>query len=70
LAILSWFENYSEKELPPENLWDDSEGLDQHWKLVRERRANEFGGGSSSDEDSSDGGDEMMGNELANAFKN
>jgi hypothetical protein len=45
--------------------------LDQHWKSVRERRANEFGGGgSSSDEDSPDGGDEMMGNELANAFKN
>lgn len=69
LTILSWFENYVEKDMPSENIWDDAEGLEQHWKAVRLRAAD---GVSKSDDDDSDepglGGD-MLGNDLANMFK-
>lgn len=36
--MLSWYEVYAEKEVPPENIWEDSEGLDLWWKDVEERR--------------------------------
>lgn len=69
LTILSWFENYVEKDMPSENIWDDAEGLDLHWKAVRLRAAD---GGSSSDDDDDDDsgtGSDMLGNELADVFK-
>lgn len=69
LTVLSWFENNAEKDMPPENIWDDTEGLEEHWKAVRLRMAE---GVSSPDDDDSDepglGGD-MLGNDLASMFK-
>lgn len=70
LTILSWFENNAEKDLPPENIWDDAEGLELHWKSVRQRESDRQDGGTSYDEgsDGPDGGD-MLGNDLASVFK-
>jgi hypothetical protein len=64
LAILSWFENYSEEEVPHENLWDDAEGLEQHFKAVMTRREDGRSFSKSDDEE-----DEMLGNDLAGVFK-
>jgi hypothetical protein len=68
LTILSWFENFVEKELPAENLWDDAEGLDLHFAKIRDRRDGETGGTYNADEDGESGSD-MVGNDLANSFK-
>lgn len=64
--VLSWYEVYSEKEVPPENIWEDSEGLEQWWKDVAEAR-----GESTDDEpgDSSESGP-MMQNDLARELRN
>ena len=74
LTILSWFENNAEKDLPHENIWDDSEGLEEHWKAVRLRESERTGGGGSFDDEpddsDSDFGQDVLGNDLAEAFKN
>jgi hypothetical protein len=62
---MSWFENFEEKEIPPENLWDDSEAVEAHFKMSRERRAAEMKGETFSDDD-----EHMMGNDLADSFRN
>lgn len=38
LIVLSWFENLPKEEQPPEYLWEDSEGLEQWWKAVEDKR--------------------------------
>lgn len=65
LTILSWFENYTDKDLPAENLWDDADGLEQHWKLVRARQGFSEVEGEGDAEDF----DAMVPNDLAAAFK-
>lgn len=67
LAILSWFENYTEEEVPHENLWDDSEGLEQHFKAVRAAKEDGSSYRRRSDDDEDDG--QMLGNDLADVFK-
>lgn len=68
LSILSWFENYVGDELPKETIWDDSDAIDKHFKAVRDKKEQDreaggkYAAGGSGDE-------EMMGNELADAFK-
>lgn len=78
LQILSWYEAYPEKDIPPENIWDDSQGLDEHWKAVKLRDANGDAGPSFEDEgEDADLGDshsrgtgsQMLGNDLASVFK-
>lgn len=67
--VLSWFENHTSEDTPPEHIWEDPDGLEEWWKRVRERKMDEIGGGrrrSSSGDDDDDG---FVGNELANAFK-
>jgi hypothetical protein len=68
LTILSWFENYTGDDLPPENWWDDAEAVEEHFKRVRERRG-ESGGGASAYDKAEENGDEMAGNDLASFFK-
>jgi hypothetical protein len=65
LTILNWFENYIEKDIPAENLWDDAEGLEQHWKLVKIRQGFAEAPGEGDAEDF----DAMVPNDLAAAFK-
>lgn len=64
--MLAWFENYTEDELPNENLWDDAEYIEHHFAAVRRRREARFkpGGDAGGDQDA-----EMMGNDLADSFK-
>lgn len=65
LAILSWFENFTGDEIPPENLWDDGVAVEEHFKMVRARQKEQSQG-------TTDGGlddEEMMGNDLARSFK-
>lgn len=66
--ILAWFENHVKEDLPPEHIWEDPEGLEEWWELVKDRKERHMSGGPSSggsDESSS----EMESNELARAFK-
>lgn len=68
MAILSWFENFVEEEVPAETIWDDAEGLEQHFKAVRARK--EDGRPSySGDDDDDDGDGSMVGNDIADVFK-
>jgi hypothetical protein len=66
MSILNWYENFQEHEIPDENLWDDGEAIDLHFKAVYARREDGMGGG----DDSTPSDDEMMGNEIASVFKN
>lgn len=73
MIILSWYENYTEEEVPPENLWDDSEAMEEHFKAVRARREDGLKSGPSdedSDNDSGMGQTDVLGNELSGVFKN
>lgn len=38
LTILTWYENLPKEDMPPEYLWEDSEGLEMWWKTVEARR--------------------------------
>lgn len=70
LHVLSWFENYQEKEIPDENIWDDPQALEQHWKLVKIRREDERNGVTPADEDTVPGSGDMMDNAYASSFRN
>lgn len=65
--ILSWFENYTKEDLPPEHIWEDADGLDEWWDRVKERR--ERGMSAPSGAPSGDADEELAENELARAFK-
>lgn len=43
LTIIGWHENHIGEDLPPHYLWDDDEGLKQHWDMVRERNEEKYG---------------------------
>jgi len=62
LTILNWYENLPKKDVPPEHLWADAEGLEQWWKAIEERT----GDGSSTGDDYEP---PMEQNDLARAFK-
>lgn len=65
LTVLNWMENLPKKEVPPQRLWGDGEGLEQWWAKVEEWRSEGGGPASSSSPDAAEGTD----NELARAFK-
>lgn len=66
LAVLNWYENRPEEEIPPEYLWDDSEGLEEWWQRVKERKdfASSAGVTPADVED-----DDLVANEFAEMFK-
>jgi hypothetical protein len=68
LMILSWRENLSRDELPPEYLWEDSKGLELWWGRVEEKRRDGFSTGSASGSDDPESPD-LMENDLARAFR-
>ena len=68
LTILSWYENYLPEEMPPENLWDDGEAIEDHFRRVRERKEAERDG-IKRDDDDDDLGSGMTGNDLSSVFK-
>lgn len=70
LTVLSWFENYTGDELPHENLWDDAEAVEEHFKRVKERKDAEREGYSTtaSNEEGAESGD-MLSNDMASVFK-
>lgn len=61
--VLSWFEHRAEDEVPPEHIWEDSEGLDQWWKEVDARKGRDRPDADDDEET------ESVGNDLAAAFK-
>lgn len=69
LTILSWYENYLSEEIPNENLWDDPEAIEEHFKRVKERKDAERDGMrmANDDEDFVEG--DSMSNDLASVFK-
>lgn len=71
LAVLGWFENYQQDEIPPENIWDDSTGIDEWFKRVRQKQKDRFENPSAAQDDDNDEGTDnsMMGNDLADFFK-
>lgn len=78
LTILSWFENCTKEELPPEYLWEDSEGLEHWWESVKDAREDgttpDKPDRRTSDEDEGEWGDHDPGpgtaeNDLARILK-
>jgi hypothetical protein len=77
LNVLSWHENLQKEEIPPEHLWEDSEGLEQWWKRVEDMRSDGRHDMASTDRSStsSDGDDDehrdpgMAENDLARFLK-
>lgn len=73
LTIIGWHENLSTDEVPPEYLWEDSEGLELWWADVKARREDNMPmpnrGSSRSDDDDEHPDSGMAENDLARAFK-
>lgn len=74
LAILSWYENYIEDEIPPEPIWDDSEAVSEWFKMIKKRNDDRMNNGDptpsrSSDDEGGEGDNSMMGNDLADYFR-
>lgn len=70
LAILSWFESYTGDDLPCENWWDDSDAIEEHFKVVRLRKdQGDTGPGASAYDSATENSEEMAGNDLASVFK-
>ena len=68
LTILSWYENLPKEDVPPEHLWEDSQGLELWWATVEERRElDPLGSGKPSARDEQ--GPEMEQNDLARALR-
>lgn len=61
--MLSWQENLSKEEMPPEWMWLLDEDLIEHFDRVNEDRIAKYGGSSQDDDDL--GGGLMVQNELA-----
>lgn len=64
LGILAWHENYLSDELPHENLWDDSQAVEEHFERLRQRKEAEREGYGRDE----DGESEMTSNDLASVF--
>lgn len=77
MVVLNWHENLQKEEIPPEHLWEDSEGLEMWWATVEERRKNGEDGPVNPDRisvpDAADGDADHEGgmaeNQLAAALK-
>lgn len=65
LKVLSWFENYSSEEVPPEFMWEDDDGVEKWFKTVKENKDNDYPTG-----DDDDGNPRMLNNDLADTFRN
>lgn len=74
LSILNWHENLPEDEVPPEHIWEDTEGLEQWWADVKAKREDgapiNRGRGPSSSDGDDDPGREMVENDYARYLKN
>lgn len=73
LSILSWHEHLPKEDVPPEHLWEDSEGLEQWWATVEARRddggATTTRGTEPSETGDAEPGREMAENDYARHFK-
>lgn len=69
LTILSWFENYLSEELPDENLWDDADAVEDHFKRLKEKKDAERDGNHVADDDDDFQEGDHMKNDLASVFK-
>jgi hypothetical protein len=68
LGVLSWFENYVSEEIPPENLWDDGEFVEEHFKRIRQQKEDEREGWGGSKKEADEESD-LMSNDMASVFK-
>lgn len=74
MKVLSWYENLPKDEVPPEHIWEDSQGLDEWWETVEAKRNDGTATGSrydSTSDDSEGGADKpgMAQNDLARSLK-
>lgn len=72
LQILSWYENYVEKEIPPDTIWDDAEGIEEWFKAVKIKNDAKYTDGVpqvDNDNDDPEVGNQMIGNDLAGFFR-
>lgn len=69
LVILSWYENYLAEEIPNENLWDDGEAVEEHFKRLKERKDAEREGMNVADDGEEFVEGDAMSNDLASVFK-
>lgn len=64
--MLSWYESYAEEEVPPENIWEDTEGLDLWWERVADKRKDPDSARSSDDNEDDP---KMISNDLARELR-
>lgn len=69
LSILSWFENYLTEEIPAENLWDDNDAIEEHFKRIKEKKDAERDGMKMADKNEEFVEGDAMSNDLASVFK-
>lgn len=67
LVILAWYEGHMPDEIPPENLWDDGEFVEQWFKAIEDKKDAERDGWKARDDD--DAGADLMQNDIASVFK-
>lgn len=44
LQFLSWEENLDEDEMPPRSIWFNGRQLEEHFRAVKKRRKEKYGG--------------------------
>jgi hypothetical protein len=64
LTILNWYENLEKKDVPPEHLWEDPEGLELWWKKVENRRSDGRSDDDYSSQPAEPEGDEANGHPM------
>jgi hypothetical protein len=68
-TILSWQENLTSEEVPPEWMWSLDDELEEWFEEVAAARKARFGGGASSNGSEPDEAPQMMSNQLAERRK-
>lgn len=66
LSVISWHENHLPEEIPDENLWEDAEAVEIHFKAVAMRKEAQRDGYRVSDDP---GDSDMTTNDLASVFR-
>lgn len=71
MTIWGWYENLQKEDVPPEYLWEDSEGLEMWWNTVNARKEDGMPTSTGYSDPAHDdrGGQEMVQNDLARFLK-
>lgn len=65
--IVGWFENRPKDEIPPEHIWEDTEGLEEWWTRLEHNK--EIAGSMGAGVTHKDVEESWTQNELVRAYK-